>query len=112
MNIQGLADDIFDRQAGVERAKGILKNDLEFPPPRPQVSSGQRGNVLAFELDRAREGIGESDDRAAQSSFSAATLSDQPQRFAGLERKADAIDSLDPFLDPAEQAVFDGKVDL
>src|SRR6516225_1716518 len=71
-----LGDDVFDSQSRVERAEGILKNDLQVAaePAELGVSGGEQ--VVTVEVDAAGGGLDEAQDEAAEGAFARTGFAD------------------------------------
>src|SRR5207249_4820179 len=60
---QGLAHDLLDPLARVERGIGVLEDDLHAPPKRPELARRHVGDVLAVEEDPTPGRLDEPEDR-------------------------------------------------
>ena len=54
LGLNRLADDLPHTQTRVERTDGILKHDLDVPPPFQEFLSPEARDIFAFEQDAAR----------------------------------------------------------
>src|SRR3546814_10732760 len=66
--------------------------------------------VLALEPHLAAGRLDQPEDAASRRGLAAAGLADDPERFAGLEFEADAVDGIDPVDLASEHAALDRKV--
>ncbi len=107
---QPLADDVFHPHPRVERADGVLEDDLHLAPGRTQVGPGRRHQVAAVELDRPLGRLDQPDQRPPERRLPAARLADQPERLAAADLDVDAVDGLDVADRPPQQAVVDREV--
>ena len=93
LDIQGLADDVGDGHAGIQRGIGILEDHGGLAAVVCDVLRGLDG--LAAVDDLAAGGLVEVQDGAAGGRLAAARLSDQTQGLALHDVKGDVVDSLE-----------------
>src|SRR5215207_2305437 len=103
---QRLVDDGADGHARVERGVGVLEDDLHVAPKRGQLGAAERRHVLALEPHLARGRFDQAQDAAPGRRLAAARLADEPERLAGFELEADAVDGVHPFDVAREQAAL------
>src|SRR3546814_16779027 len=72
------------------------EDDLHVAPQRRQLARIQGRDVLALEPHLAAGRLDQPADAASRRGLAAAGLADEPERFAGLEFAADAVDGIDP----------------
>jgi len=77
---QGLGDDRRDRHARVERRVRVLENDLHALAIPAQIAIGDRQQIDAVELDRARRGLDEAQHAATDRRLARTRLPHQPER--------------------------------
>jgi hypothetical protein len=75
MNIECLADDVFDRHPRIERVVRILKHHLDPPSTSPQVGPVQVANIIVIEKDGAGRWFDQSHNGTAQGRLAAAAFS-------------------------------------
>ena len=112
VDIEGFADDILDRAAGIQGAEGILEDHLEPSPALAEGGAFEAGDVFALETDLARSRFEEPNYGAAESRFSAAALADETDGFARPDRQADIVHRVDLIGGPAEEAGADREADF
>ena len=103
VQFHGLADDLADPLAGVQRRVRVLEDHLHLASHGPHGPPRPADEFLALELDRTRRRRGELQDRPAQRGLAATGFADQAQRLALVDGEADAVDG----LHPADLAVDD-----
>src|SRR5581483_5518738 len=103
MQRQGLAEDLPDRHARIERGVGILEDDLRLLAERAQLIVVEGKQVAALETDAAGIRLDQAQHQPADGGLAAAGLADQRQRLAGIDVEADAVDGFDEGGRPAEQ---------
>src|SRR6266404_7957342 len=101
---------LLDGHARIERAVGILKNDLHRASLRAQRLRIEREQFLSVEPDLARSGFYQSQQQPAGRRLAAARFADQRQCFAASELEADAVDRLDDACTAPEKALLHRKV--
>ena len=81
--VHGAFDDrLSDRAPRVERAVGVLEDDLHPAPMMAKLAHGQPGDVVVVDLDLSAGGIDQADDTAGHRRFAGARLADNPQGLA------------------------------
>jgi hypothetical protein len=80
---------------GFERAVRVPEDDLDPAPQHHQLSAFQLGDVDAVIEDRPGSGPLQPQNAPTRGRLAAATLADQPQCLAVLDRKVDPVDRLD-----------------
>jgi hypothetical protein len=95
VHLHRLGDDRADLLARVERAVGVLEDDLDLAAQRYQLAAAKLGNVDAVVKDFAGRRLLQPQDAAAHRGFAAAALANQAQRLAASDRQVDAVDRLD-----------------
>ena len=93
----GLADQLADGFTRVERGKRILENDLHFLAQRTHLPDAVFRDVLSVENDFPAGRFDQLQDGPAGRRFSAAGLSDDSQRLALFDFKADPVDRMCQF---------------
>ena len=91
VDAERLADDVAGGHARIERGERVLEHDLHRAPVRTQLGLAELGDVAAIELDAAAGRLDQPQHAARHRRLAAAGFADQPERFAGADRKADAI---------------------
>ena len=94
VDAQALADEAAHGHARVERADGVLEDDLHVAPHRLQVAAAEAAQVDAVELDLARRGLEQAQQRAAERGLAAAGLAHEPHGLAAEDVEVDAVDRL------------------
>ncbi len=85
VNDQPFFDDAADRHSRVERAVGVLEDDLHVAADGPQLRGPQVGDVVAVEHDAAGRRLEQPQDRAAGRGLAAAAFADEAERFAWFD---------------------------
>ena len=80
-----------DGHARVERAVGVLEDDLHFFSQAAHGFAVEFGDGLAFVVDRAVGGFYESKDGATGGCFSAAGFADEAKRFSAGNIESDSV---------------------
>ena len=109
MNDQGFANDGADVHARVERGIGVLKDDLDVAAQQAEFAGLQRPDVAAFKMNLARGRLDQAQHATPGGRLAAAGFADQPEGFAALDVKIDAVDGMDAAALAAEQAAFKEK---
>ena len=91
MDRQRLGDDFLDSQSRVERAEGILEDDLHLAPGFAQRARAERGDCGAIEAHHSAGGLNEAQQHAAKSAFAAAGFADQSKGFALFYGEGDVV---------------------
>src|SRR5208282_1677070 len=112
-----LGQHLGNRHARVERAIGVLEDDLHLAPQGPHLLPREAEDVAAPEADGAGIGIDEAQHQPARGRFAAAALADECQRLSGREAEINTVDGLDRAARAAEEAgsepeVLDQALDL
>ena len=107
-----LGDGRSDRHPRIERAVGVLEDDLHPAAHLAQGVGLQAHQVDAVERHLAVRGLAEPDQRAAGGALAAAGLADEAQRLAAADRERDAVDRLHRPDRLLEHAGADREVDL
>jgi hypothetical protein len=89
---QRKADDVARLLARVERAVGVLEDDLELGAQRVQLAPLGVRDVAAGEADAAARRVEQPHRRARQRRLAAAGLADQADGLAGVDRERHAVD--------------------
>src|SRR5918996_2788183 len=79
----------------IERRERILEDHLHTPAERAQLPFFQMRDLTTVEHDASIRRLVQAQDRAARCRLPAAGLPDQAERFAPLDREADAVDGSD-----------------
>ena len=87
----GLADDLGDGHARVERSEGILEDDLHLAAGVAQGAGVQCGQLLAVVADTAAGGFDKAQQEAAEGAFAATALANQAEGLARLNAEADIV---------------------
>ena len=112
MNEERLRNDVLDAEAGIERAKGILKNDLHVAAEAAHFGASSGEQVVPFEMDAAGSGLDEAEDEASESAFAGTGLADQAESFAGFDGERDVVDGADFGVGMASEERFAERVDF
>ena len=92
MDHQGLAQDVVDRLAGMQRSIGVLEDELQQPPLGPAAPPGGRP---AVDLEARTGGRHEAGDRLQHGGFARAGLADDAEGFARRDVERDALHGMD-----------------
>ena len=95
VNRHRFGQDIADLHARVQRAEGVLEDNLDLFPDRAHFLLRQLGQVLAVVEDFARRGCFELQDAAPRGRLSTSRFTHQAEGFPSLDEKANAIDGFD-----------------
>ena len=95
VHLHGLADDVADLHSRVQRAVGILEDDLDLLPYGDQVLLVQAAEVHALEDDVAGGGTLELQYAAPGGGLAAAGLSHEAQGLPLLDGEGDVVHRLD-----------------
>jgi hypothetical protein len=87
-----LAHDLAYGHPRVQRAVGVLEDDLDAPAHRPERRRRERGELLPLEAHRPAGRPLELENAAPCRGFAAAGLAHEPERLAAPDREADAVD--------------------
>ena len=88
MQQQRLGQHLADRHARVERAVGVLEDELGAGADAAQLGARQGGEIAALETDRARGRLHQPEREPADRRLAAARLADQRQRLARRHAEA------------------------
>ena len=110
VNPQQLAHDVARRHARIERGIRVLEDDLHLAAHRAHVGLAEIGHVAAVEADRALGRVDQPEHGAPDGGLAAAGLADQPERLAGADMEAHAIDGIDLAGIAGEQPLLDREV--
>ena len=83
---------LIDRESGIERAEGVLEDELHPRPERPEPGRVELADLLVAERDPPLGGLDQAQHAAADRGLARAALADQAQRLAALERERDVVD--------------------
>ena len=103
MDAHGLADDLPDGHARIERGVGILEDHLHLLAYAGHLGARERGEVRAGEQDLAAGRIVEAEHEAAERGLAAAGLADDCERLAAAHVEGDTIDRADQRCAAAEK---------
>src|SRR5581483_7976755 len=92
VNREALCDEVAYAHARVERADGVLEDDLHVAARRLEVAARERGQVAALEGDRPGRRLDETQQRASERRLAAAGLADEADGLAAVHLKVDAVD--------------------
>ncbi len=98
--------------ARIERAVGVLENNLHVAAHLAQTLAGHLRDFLTLELDRSRGRFDEAKNRAACGRLAAARLADQAQRLAAPNGKRHVIDRFDVADRLREDTLLDREIFL
>ncbi len=88
---RALGDGLADRDARIERAVGVLENDLDALAVRLQQPPRQLGDFAAGKPDAAGGRIDQPDDAARHRRFAGAAFADDAERAALAQRQCDIL---------------------
>jgi hypothetical protein len=95
MDDERLGEDVFDAEAWVEGAEGILKDDLHVAAEGAEFGAGCGKDIGAIEMNTAGGGLDEAEDEATESAFAGAGFADEAEGFAGVNVEGDVVDGAD-----------------
>ena len=107
---QALADEVAHLHARVERADGVLEDDLHVPAHRLQLGAAETPHVDAVELDLAGGRLEQPQQRAAERRLAAAGLADEADRLAAEDVEVDAVHRLELADGPLQDPLAHGEV--
>ena len=110
MDPNGLADDLADRHARIERGVGVLKDDLQRLAVRLEIATFELGDRLAFEADLALRRVLELQDDAPERGLAATGFADEADCLSREHRQVDVLQRLDLPLRAEEAAGRYGKI--
>ena len=94
VHLQRLADDVARRHARVQRAVGVLEDELHAAVHGAHAAALELRQVLAVEEDLAARGLHQLHDAAGHARLAATALPDQPQRLPPRNAEAHVVDGL------------------
>ncbi len=106
---EGLAKDIADGHARIERGKGILEDELHVAPHGAQIAAAEIEHVLPVKADLAGARFDEAQDAAGRGGLAAAGFADQSQRFTPVDGKGHAVHGMHQRDLAREEPTLDGK---
>ena len=92
---RALDDGFADGAARIERAVGILKNELHPPPHRAEFRFLHRGDVDVVDPDRAAGRLHQPRDAARHGRLAGTGFADNAERFAAPHRQRNVADRVD-----------------
>ncbi len=101
--IERLPKDRFDPHARIERGKRVLENDLHALAVGPHVTLGERKNIDTVKHSPATCRLDQPQQGAACRRLARSRFTDQSDRRAALDRKADIFDGMDGPAAPARK---------
>ena len=107
---EALCDERADLHARVERADGVLEDDLHVPSHLFQVPVPEPDQIDAVEPDLARGRLEQAQDRAPQGRLAAAGLPDEAERLAAPDVQIDAVHGLQVAGGALEESLLDREV--
>jgi hypothetical protein len=110
VHAEGLADDVGHGHARVERAVGVLEDDLHVAPHAAQGLALELEDGLAVEADLAGGGLEQPEDRAPGGGLAAAGLAHQAEGLAAVDGEGDVVHGAHVADDAREEAALDGEV--
>ena len=96
MNDVGLGDRIADRHPWIERAVGVLEDDLHLPPAPPELGPRQLRQIASLEKHRPGGRLDQAQQQAAGGRLAATGFADEAEGFARADREVDAVDGACP----------------
>src|SRR6478735_6495167 len=103
VDLERVADDRAHPTPRVERAVGVLEDHLHLTAQRSHVSTRQRADVGALELDGAVGQVVEPGQAARERGLATAGLADESQGLARVDLEADVVDRLEELLVAVEE---------
>ena len=110
VNGERLGQHLADRHARVERAVGVLEDDLHLAAQAPHALARECQDIAPLEPDRPAVGIDEAQHQPAGRGFPAPALAHERERLAGREGEVDAVDRLDRAAGPSEKTLLEPEV--
>src|SRR5262249_25771311 len=86
-----LGEDLPDGHARIERAIGVLEDELRVAAQRPELTLLKRRDIATVETDASCRWFDQPQHQPAKGRFTAAGFAHERECFAGLERKAHPI---------------------
>ena len=94
MDQKGLGNDAHAGHSGIQRGKGILKDDLQFLAQGPQLPAGKLGNIPPLIQNLAGSGLQKPDQQPAGGGLAAARFPRQAQGFPLQNGEGNVVDRL------------------
>src|SRR5215831_19226106 len=91
VDLERLRDDAAHAHPRIERAEGILEDDLHALPRFPQLVGSEPHEVPSLEADMARAGLDETQDQSTCRRLATARLAHETQGLPRLEDEAHAV---------------------
>jgi hypothetical protein len=88
---QGLGQQILDSHSGIERPERVLKDDLHVAAQVAEFLATSCKQVAAFEANRTRGGLDESENEPPQGAFARTGFAHQAKGFATPDLKRDFV---------------------
>src|SRR6266849_8338761 len=107
VNDQGFANDRADVHARIERCIRVLKDNLDVAAQDAKLAGLQRPDILAFKMYLAPGRFDQAKHATPGSRFATAGFANQPERFAALDVKIDAVARMGAAGSAAEQAALE-----
>src|SRR5258706_9153284 len=95
MKNQRLGQHLLHGHSRIERAVGVLEDDLQRAPPRAQRFAVQQREVLALEAHAARSRLDQPQRQAPGGGLAAARFAHESEGLARRDLEADAVDGPD-----------------
>jgi hypothetical protein len=93
VNRQRFGNDFTDTHARIQRGEGVLENHLHVAALQAQGFAGESKQIIALVQNGAVIGFDEAQQHARQGGFAATTFADDGEGFAGLDEKANIVNS-------------------
>jgi hypothetical protein len=94
VDAHGLADDVANGNARVERGVGVLEHHLDLATQFAQILSASGGDIALAEHDLPGGGRHEAEQRAAEGGLTATGFADHTKGFVGHQVEGDPADRL------------------
>src|SRR3954470_4890868 len=107
---EALAYEVAYAHARIERAHGVLEDDLHVAALRLQPRALEAREVLALDRDRAGGRLDETQQRAAERRLAAARLAHEAESLAAANLEVDAVDGVHLPDGAAKQSRAEGEV--
>src|SRR5206468_934791 len=104
------ADDALHAHVRIERAVGVLEDDLHLAAQRAQLARPERQERASLEQHLARGGLDEAEHETPEGRFARARLADQAEGLARLDGERHAVHGPHPGARPAEEPAPDREV--
>ena len=102
VDLERLRDDAPHAHPGVQRAEGVLEDDLHALAGGPQLSPREGNEVAPLEADAPAARLQQPEDQPACRRLAAPGFTDQPQRLPRLQGEAHSVDRADHTASPGE----------